>query len=64
MDLNMDLKEAWKRIEELERRLAELERAPKQEGQYHAGAAPMVFPPVLPYMPPAPGWRTYPTWIA
>ena len=56
----MNLKEAMKRIEELERRVRELEARPKQEIHYHTHQAPYVAPfqplPAYPFIPHFPTW--------
>ncbi len=50
----MNLKEAMKRIEELERKVKELESRPAQQIHYHTHQAPYVAPsqPLQPYWTP------------
>ena len=60
----MNMKEALKRIEELERRVKELEAQPKQEIHYHNyPALPHYVPPSYPWYPQPvlPWWNTQPT---
>ena len=64
----MKLKEAVARIEELEKRVRELEARPTlaigQLFQSPPWPLPVLYvPPVLPYMAPLPGWLPNPPWI-
>lgn len=55
----MNLKQAMERIEQLERKVAELEKRPMQQINYHTHTpAPVYTQPFMPYVQP---WPQYPS---
>ena len=58
----MNLKNALKRIEELERKVKELETRPMLEYHFHTHNPAPLYQPLLPVLPVYPTWLTYPSY--